>query len=274
MKRIAVLILAGLFFYLSLYTWNLRTGHLDSLAVHTGLEISSWMLRPGKWVAQQAEDIWGRYVFLVGQHRENERLRDEVGRLVLENAMLREQERKVGRLERLLRFGPPPQWTGSGARVIAHRLGPAAALDTIVLDKGDLSGLVEDAPVVTPEGMVGRVLRVGMSVSTVLLLHDPNSAVPVISRTSRIPGIAYGRGPGSPLSVRYMNVNAPLSKGEVLVTSGLSGIYPKGIPVAEVVEVEHSNLSLFLKVDARPLVEPSLLEEVLLLRLSRSGEGR
>lgn len=267
-KRVAVLILAGLFFYLSLYTWNLRTGHLDALSSYTGLEVSGWMLRPGKWMADKATTVWERYVFLVGLRQENERLRGEIQGLVLENSQLTEASRKVARLEHLMDFEPLLRWTSQGARVAGQRLGPAAALDSIVLDKGNLSGIAQDMPVITPDGMVGRVMRVGLSASTVLLLHDPNSAIPVISRNSRIPGMAYGRGPGAELSVRYMNVNARLEEGEVLVTSGLSGIYPKGVPVAEVASVQRSNLSLFLTVRANPLVDPSMLEEVLLLRFA------
>ncbi len=273
LKRVAALILAGLFLYLSLYTWNLRTGHLDAISTATGLEVSSWILRPGKWVAGRVARFWKQYAFLVGTRQENERLQSEVGRLVLENAQLRERARIVERLERLLDFSPPAKWSARGGRVVAQRLGPVAALETLVVDKGSFSNISPDTPVVTPQGMVGRVMRVGMSVCTVLLLSDPNSAIPVISQQTRTPGVAVGRGAGAELSVRYMNMNAPLLQGELLVTSGLAGIFPKGVPVCEVVSVKHSELSLFLTVRAKPLVDPGLLEEVLLLSLARDGEG-
>lgn len=272
-KRVAVLVLAGLFVYLSLYTWNLRTGHLDALSSHTGLEATAWLLRPGKWVARNARSAWEHYVFLVGVRQENERLRDELARMVSENARLRESDRAVSRMQRLLGFAPPAGWERQGARVVAQRLGPAATLETIILDKGSFSGIKGDTPVVTPSGVVGRVLRVGMTACTALLLQDPNSAVPVIGQLSRVPGIAYGAGPGRDLEVRYMNVNAPVREGELLVTSGVSGIFPKGLPVGEVSATERSNLSLFLTVRARPLVDPAPLEEVLFLTRARAGEG-
>ncbi|MBU1248663.1 MAG: rod shape-determining protein MreC [Proteobacteria bacterium] len=272
-QRVAVLILAGLFLYLSLYTWNLRTGHLDALSNHTGLEVSSWVLRPGKWVADRATTLWKRYVFLVGLQRENERLKDEIGRLVLENADLHERDRTVNRLERLLSFDPPVHWTRKGGRVVAQRLGPAAALETVLVDQGDLSGIRPDTPVITPDGVVGRVMRVGLTASTVLLLTDPNSAIPVISQTTRTPGVAFGRGPGRDMVVEYMNVNAGLKAGEELVTSGLAGIFPKGLPVAVISSVERSDLSLFLSVHATPLIDAALLEEVLFLARTRAGEG-
>ncbi|MGE4504179.1 MAG: rod shape-determining protein MreC [Desulfovibrionaceae bacterium] len=271
-KRVAVLILAGLFLYLSLYTWNLRTGHLDALASRTGLEAVSWVLRPGKWAADKATATWEHYVFLVGLRQENERLKDELARLVAENARLRESDRAVDRMRRLLDFSPPASWTRRGAQVVAQRMGPNAALETVVLDKGSFSGIERDTPVVTPSGVVGRVLRVGMTACTVLLLQDPNSAVPVIGQQSRVPGIAYGAGPGAALDVRYMNVNAGVREGELLVTSGVSGIFPKGLPVARVSAVERSDISLFLNVRARPLVEPALLEEALFLSRAAAQE--
>ena len=264
--------MAGLFFYLSLYTWNLRTGHLDTFATWTGLEISSWVLRPGKWAVQKVSHFWNSYVFLVGEHTENLRLRSELQQLLLENLRLQEQAKKASRLEDLLHFRAPQQWQETGARVVGHRLGALAALETIIIDKGDISQVFQDMPVITPQGLVGRVFRVGLSASTVLLLQDSNSAVPVISRESRLSGIVYGSGPGKALAVRYININAPLEQGETFVTSGLSGIYPKGIPVARVTHVEHSQLSLFLKVEAKPVVDPSQLEEVLLLSLLRAKE--
>ncbi len=273
LKRVAALILAGLFLYLSLYTWNLRTGSLDAISTATGLEVSSWILRPGKWVADRTATFWKQYAFLVGTRQENERLQGEIGRLLLENVQLRERAQTVGRLERLLDFSPPLKWWPRGGRVVAQRLGPVAVLETLVIDKGSFSNISPDTPVVTPQGMVGRVMRVGLSVCTVLLLSDPNSAIPVISQQTRTPGVAFGRGPGAKLSVRYMNMNALLKQGEILVTSGLAGIYPKGVPVCEVVSVKRSELSLFLTVRGKPLVDPRLLEEVLFLFRVRTGEG-
>ena len=126
-------------------------------------------------------------------------------------------------------------------------------------------------PVVTAKGVVGRVLKSGISVSQVMLIQDVNSALSVVSQDHRTKGVAFGRGPGKDLSVRYMNINAEVQPGEVLVTSGVAGIFPKGLPVAVITSVERSELSLFLDVSARPLVNPEELEEALLMR---AGEGQ
>ncbi|MEW5774326.1 MAG: rod shape-determining protein MreC, partial [Thermodesulfobacteriota bacterium] len=237
---------------------------LDSLAANTGLEFVSWVLRPGKWVADKSTRVWDDYFHLVDVQQENRRLAEQVDRLSLELAALREDSAEAVRLRKLLSYSPPRAWTVQGARVIAHRLGPAGALDTVLIDKGSLDDVKVNAPVGTPGGVAGRVLRAAMQASTVLLVSDPNSKIPVVSRERRTTGILSGQGAGEELEVRYVPLNAPLDVGEVLVTSGLAGIFPKGLPVAEVTGIERSDISLFLTVRARPLVDFNSLEEVLL----------
>lgn len=274
LKRVAVIVLTGLFVYLSLYTWNLRTGHLDSLAEDTGLDAVGLVLKPGRWAIDQAVSFWTRYVYLVGLKEENDRLHSEVDRLRVESSDLREKAQAAERLEHLLDFTPRQGWTAEGARVVGQRMGPNALLETILLDKGSLAGTAPDQPVVTPLGVVGRVLRSGLSTSSVLLLDDVNSRIAVLGQKNRAAGVLAGRGPGRELELRYVNLNAPIEPGELLVTSGLTGFYPKGLPVARVLRVERSDLSLFLDISAEPLVDFEALEEVLILRPEPGAQAR
>lgn len=265
-KKIAVIILAGLFVYLSLYTWNLRTGHLDALSSYTGLDVSSAILRPGIWVTDQVSDFWNRYIYLVGLKQENDDLKAQSAELRRENMLLHSQARSAERLEQLLDFTPPDQWEFSGARVIAHRMGPAGALDTIAVDKGSSADVEDDMPAVSLKGVVGRVLRTGAATSTILLLTDANSRIAVIGEQHRSPAMLAGQGYGQKLILRYINQNAPIEPNELLLSSGLSGIFPKGLPVARVTRIQRSDISLFLTVMAEPLVDMASLEEILLLK--------
>jgi rod shape-determining protein MreC len=273
-KKIAVVIVAGLFVYLSLYTWNLRTGHLDALSSYTGLDIASFIFRPGQWVSERAVGFWERYIYLVGLKQQNDELMQQNSRLMRQNMILGSEARSAARLERLLDFSPPPGWDFSGARVVAHRMGPAGALATLAVDRGSASGVAPDMPVVSLDGVVGRILRTGVAASSVLLLTDANSRIAVIGENNRSPGMLSGQGYGEPLVVRYVNLNAIIDPGELLRSSGLSGIYPKGLPVARVVKVRRSDISLFLTVEAEPLIDVAGLEEVLLLRRTPDAEGR
>lgn len=247
---------------------------LDSLAANTGLEFVSWVLRPGSWVADKTTRLWDDYFHLVDVQQENRRLAERVDALSLDLASLREDAAEAVRLRGLLGYVPPRTWSVQGARVIAHRLGPAGALDTVLIDKGSRHGVGVNAPVATPGGVAGRVLRSAVQAATVLLVTDPNSKIPVVSRDHRTTGILSGQGPGEDLEVRYVPLNAPLDVGEILVTSGLAGIFPKGLPVAEITGIERSDISLFLTVRARPLVDYNSLEEVLLFtRAAGSAAG-
>lgn len=265
LKKTALALLAALFIYLSLYSWNLRTGQLDRLATYTGLEAVKWVVMPGEWVYGQLTDFWDRYIYLVGLKQENDLLSSQNDLMRLEIMNLRERAAEAERLADLLDFSPVPGWNVDGARVIAHRTGPVAALDSIVVDKGSTSDVHDDTPVMTPHGVVGRILRAGLSASNVLLLTDPNSRISVRGQLNRSSGLLVGNGDKKNLNLKYMKLNAPVVEGELLVTSGLAEIFPPGLPVARVVSIERSDISLFLKVEAEPLVDMDNLEEVLLV---------
>ncbi|QGY39819.1 rod shape-determining protein MreC [Pseudodesulfovibrio cashew] len=271
-KKIAAVFVAGLFVYLSMYTWNLRTGHLDALSSYTGLDISGFLLRPGLWVKESVTGFWERYVYLVDLKRKNDELVASVAGLKRENLLLRDKAEASERLERMLGFRPPEGWDFSGARIIAHRMGPAGVLDTMTVDQGSLDGAERDMPAVTLDGVAGRVLETGAKTSILLLLTDPNSHIAVLGESNRSPGMLTGQGYGQPLKLRFVNLNASIDPGEILVSSGLSGIYPKGLPVARVTKVQRSDISLFLSVEAEPLVDVSKQEEVLLLE-RRTDDG-
>lgn len=272
LKRVAIFLVAGLFVYLSLYTWNLRSGHLTRLSTYSGLDGVGTVVRPGRWLGGLAGDFVDRYVSLVGLKQQNEALEKEVKALRLENMTLRERAEATARVERLLGFPEPPEWKREGARVVAHRVGPTAILETILVDRGNLSGAVEDTPVLSPEGVVGRIYRAGLTVSTVLLLIDPSSRIAVVGRDNRAAGIVYGMGAEEKLVVKYVGLTSTIEPGEVLVSSGMDGVYPKGLPVARVSAVKREEGTLFMDVQAEPLVDILRLEEVLLLKRAAQPE--
>ncbi|MFP4517123.1 MAG: rod shape-determining protein MreC, partial [Desulfovibrionales bacterium] len=254
LSRIFWALLACLFLYLSMYTWNWRTGALDNFVERTGLEFAGWVLAPGKWTQARVTDLWTRYIALVHLSERNAELTDRVEKLQLELARLREEEAQNRRLRTLLSFSPPQGLTFHGSRIIGQKLGPNAVLETVLLDKGESRGVSPNTPVLTADGVVGRVFRTSAHFSSVLLLTDPNSRIAVISRTHRTPGILTGGGPDAPMKVLYIPLNAPLSEGDVLITSGLAGIFPKGLPAARITRIVRSSISLFQQVWAEPLV--------------------
>lgn len=259
--------LAGvlLVLFLGIYSWNRRTHVLDDLAANVGLEAGYFILGPLKAIREVGGNFWDRYFDLVGVREENIRLKAEVENL---NARLLAQGEAIAELERLRALVDMPldaSWRPIGCRVLSGKLGPNAVLDSITISRGYANGARPGMPVITNLGLVGKVLRASPHAATVLLVTDPKSRVAVFGQESRAPGILKGRGMVQGMEVDFVQRDMPVKNGEVLVTSGLDGKYPKGLPVARVQTVAPSDYTQFMAVSATPLVDLTHLEEALLL---------
>lgn len=207
--------------------------------------------------------------------KENDRLRRElaVARGKLTRADQLEQEAR--RLNELLGLSFAPDIAGIGARVIGY--GPGNFESTILLDKGSSSRLAVGMPVVTPEGLVGRVLEVSRHRAIVLLLTDATSAVGVRLSSTSETGVAQGTGSRHSLNLELVDPKVLVAKGEIVVTSGLQrGRFPAGIPVARVTEVRKVTDDLEQEIKIRSVVETRRLEHVkvlLWLEQELSSEG-
>jgi len=272
-KRFIAFLLLIIFLLLSIYTWNWRTGVLDRTSSKLGLELIAWIASPLLWTREKLHSSWEAYIDLRDVHEENRKLQSRIRNLHITLSRLYEEASEVQRLRALHNFHPPAPWNFEGGRVVAMRFGPQALVDSLLVDKGTRHGAVPDTPVITPQGVVGRVLRSSPSLANVLLITDPNSRVAILGRDHRTQGILVGQGPHQELQMQYVPLNDRLLAGEVLVTSGMDGIFPKGLPVARVKNIERPNTSLFQVVKAEPLVDLRNLEEVLLLvNLATNGK--
>jgi rod shape-determining protein MreC len=256
-KRLILLPALVLLLFLGIYSWNRRVGLLDDLGSTTGLEFVGAVLRSTDYVRDAVSGLWYRYLELVNVREENDRLRQQMVRLQNRLILAAEERAELRRLRRLLLLTPPEDWAVSAARVIGGRMGSNSVMNTLIVDRGYLTGASPDTPVVTDAGVVGRIIRSGPTVSNVLLLIDPGSRIAVVSQESRIQGLLAGDGADRPLKLLHAPQNHSMQPREILVTSGLDGIYPKGVPVAYLSE---SSGAQFL-----PMMDVGRLEEVLLL---------
>lgn len=265
-----MLILAGvlLVLFLGMYSWNRRTGVLDDVATNVGLEISATVLTPLRSLQDLAKGFWNRYFDLVDVREENLRLKARLEDLEAKMMATGEDMAELQRLRALVQFPVDVRWHPLAARVLAGRMGPNAVLDSIVISRGYLNGARPGIPLVTNLGLVGRVLRSSAHASTAMLITDPGSRIAVFGQESRAPGILKGHGIGQDLEVDFVQRDANIKNGEVLVTSGLDDKFPKGLPVARVKSVAPSDYTQFMAVAAAPLVDLQHLEEVLLLEKS------
>ena len=220
---------------------------------------------PGVWLKAETTRLWNNYIVLIGVAEENDRLREKNNLMERDLAAVHEDLAELSRLRKLMGLTPPESWHTMGTRVLAGRFGPGAALETIMIDRGFASGAAVGTPLITHQGLVGRVFRASPHVATVLLITDQTFRVPVITSEGRVPGILVGGGPLAKLEVRYMSPNVPVRVGETLITSGTDSAFPKGIPVGKITSVEPSAQTLFQQVQAAPFASPDSLEEALLL---------
>lgn len=269
-RRIILLIICTLLLFLGVYTWNQRTGQWDRLCAAVGLEFTGGIMRGLDSLEDSLSGVWNNYIDLRNVRQENDELKKRVRILEQRLAGTREDAAELIRLRRLMHLEYPASWPARASRVLAWRMGPNAALSTIMLSSGYLSGAAPGTPVTSWEGVVGRVLKAGPSTSVALLLTDPGSRVAVITSEGRVQGILAGGGPGLPLELRFVRQNAPVRVGELLVTSGIDSSYPKGIPVARITAISTGGTSRsgasVLEIQAEPLVDFHRLEEVFLLQ--------
>ena len=173
-----------------------------------------------------------------------------------------EEENK--RLRKLLNLKEHSIYKGLVSSVIARE--PGNWFQALLLDRGERSGVKKNSIVITPEGLVGRVIKVNKSSSQVLLITDPGSEIGVLVQRSRIQGVIQGK--GRYLILKYLPLEADVREGDLIITSGLEGrLFPKGLTVGRIKKIEppHSQ-DLFLNIIVIPEVNLSSLEELLLLK--------
>lgn len=135
----------------------------------------------------------------------------------------------------------------------------------IVIDRGSQHGIASGHPVINAQGVVGQVVRVSPITSEVSLVTDPSLIIPVNLPRSGIRSVATGTGDGQQVELKYLNINAEVEVGDVIVTSGLDGIYPSGLPVARVNRVERAGSGQFPRITSTPIAPIGSLRHVLVI---------
>jgi rod shape-determining protein MreC len=177
-------------------------------------------------------------------------------------AQLEEAKAENDRIRELVKFAQAQDYSTVGARVIGR---PTDSWErSIVIDRGTNDGVLLGAPVIAAGGLVGQVIEVTSSSSKVRLITDAGSGVAVLVQSSRAEGVVRGSVDGR-LSLDFVAKEKAPVKGDVLVTSGMGGAYPKGVVVGEVTEVAAAQADLFPKVSASSRVPIERIEEVLVL---------
>jgi rod shape-determining protein MreC len=217
------------------------------------------------WTVRTTLGAWSGYVALRGSHEKAAALQRRVDELEIERQQLLQDRAEAERLRRLLAFADgTTERRYLGARVIGVRLG-TAGLQILSIDRGTEDGVTKSMPVMVADGVVGRVLGVAAHSADVLVLTDRNSSIAV--RVERTRARANVRGLGKPDAARleYALRMEDMIEGDILVTSGTDGVFPRGLKVGRVTQLERSGHGLFQEARVVPAVDVTRVEEVLVV---------
>jgi rod shape-determining protein MreC len=217
--------------------------------------------RAGAHGVSHVRDTWNHYFALQHTSRENEDLRRENGALKLEITQLQSKAGEADRLAALLKF----RQTNTDVPMVSARVIGGSAdsgSQTIYLDRGERDGIRKNMGVITPDGVVGKVIESYKDTAQVLLLTDEHSGVGAMLVESRLQGPVGGT--GEPLLVmKYIPNDDNVNSGERVVTSGMDRIFPRDLPVGTIAEIKAG--SPFKQLRVKPAASLERLEEVFIL---------
>lgn len=259
-KRNIILVFSILLFSLALMSISAKQqkglSFLDSLA---GLILSPFQNLFTQSV-QSVSDGINHYFDLVNVSKENERLKFEVERLVNEKNELIERIARQKRIAGLMSYQDDRKKESLVASVIARDATQWSKV--VVIDKGSKHGIKKHLAVVTNSGVIGQVIHAGPTTSKVLLTIDSRSAVDSLFQDSRVSGVVVGTGEEQ-CEIKFVPNTAEIKVGDRVLSSGLGGIFPKGLFIGTVSKVVKKKHGLFQEITLTPSSDLSKLEEVL-----------
>ncbi len=211
---------------------------------------------------RSVQDAWTRYILLVGIQEENRNLKKKINELKAVLVSYQEGYQEAQRLKKLLAITDHDPYRFVTAKVIGRE--QAALSRTVLINKGLSDGLKNGMPVIAYPGLIGRLVDVSWHVSRVLLLIDENSNIDAIVQRNRTQGIISGAG-SQGMILKYISKTQDVQKGDIMVSSGMGGVFPKGWLIGQVINVDRQDAGLFLKIKVAPFVDFAKLEELLIL---------
>jgi rod shape-determining protein MreC len=260
--KVAIFIVTLLVLALIMFSYDLKYRADGSYFRKIVLEAVAPVQKVLSASVKSVSDAWLRYVLLVGIEKENKNLKNKINEFKAALILYQEGYLEAQRLRKLLDLRDDYNYHFISARVIGRE--QAALSKTILISKGAAHGLKTGMPVIAPPGLIGRLVDVSWHFSKVLLFIDENSNVGAIVQRTRTQGIISGAGPRG-LILKYISKTQDVKEGDVIVSSGMGGVFPKGLLIGQVSHVDRQDASLFLKINVAPFVDFSKLEEILIL---------
>jgi rod shape-determining protein MreC len=226
------------------------------------IEICSPFQKGSTFIIKTFQGVFQEYILLVHLQKENGMLKQRIIELQKDNARMKEIVSANERLQRLLEFREKISSPMIAAEVIGQD--PSSWFKSLTLNKGEKDGVRKGMAVISPEGVVGQILKTAPNHSIVLLITDYNSAVDALVQRTRAKAIVEGKG-GNICQLKYLLRSEEVAMGDTVVTSGLSGNFPKGLVIGEIRKVEKEGQGSFQYAELFPSVNLTKLEEVLVI---------
>lgn len=256
-----IVVLALLFVLMSVSSQTRYVGETRTMFERTVMTIFSPVPKAVNWAGGTAQDMYHGYLDMRRAVNENVSLRRKVAELTTENLQLRQSEGDLRRMRSLLAYSEQFNMKTSMAQTIM--LDTAGRFKSIILDRGASDGVEVNDAIVNANGLIGRVVLVTNDLAKVQLLTDNNSSVGTLVERTRRQGVVRGDGTGT---VQLFDIPSlsDVRPGDVVLTAGIDGIYPKGIPVGVVTRSDPGK-SLFKTIHVRPAVDFGTVEEVIVI---------
>lgn len=218
-------------------------------------------------------NLFGGFQSVNALRAQVKQLQEQLNQSTLDSVRVRELESENAELRAQLEYKQAnPDYLLTGATILENRArvlaqDPSALVNFIVIDQGREEGVAVGMPAITPAGLVGRVSEVGAHWARVQLINDSSSSVNAVVQSSRATGIIQGQGRGSDLLLmRFLPLGEAVKEGDVILTSGISGTFPKRIVIGQVVQVNQRDTDLFTEALVHPSVDLQRLEYVLVMK--------
>ncbi|HXO05241.1 MAG TPA: rod shape-determining protein MreC [Candidatus Sulfotelmatobacter sp.] len=257
LSLLAIVVLAQVL----LLAFQIKRENNVRLVRYWAVELMTPLERVGTWTFSHVGGVWGGYVGLRNTRAENERLHSEVDKLRLRNRELESRSAEAQRLSTLLNFHDAhPEAPMLAAQVIGASADPTS--HTLFINRGERDRLRRNMGVITPDGVVGKVVEVFPSTAQVLLINDKDSGVGALFAVSRTHGVVRGSGDPEP-HMEYVVNDEKLQPGDVIVTSGEDRIFPKDLLIGTVGNSKPG--SPFQVISVQPAARLDRLEDVIVL---------
>lgn len=256
-----IVVLSLLFILMSVSSQTRYVGETRTLFERTVMTIFSPVPKAVNWVGQTASDMYHGYLDMRRSVAENLQLRRKVAALTTENLKLRQSESDLKRLRGLL--GYSEQFTLETAMAQTVMLDTSGRFKSMIIDRGSDDGIDVNDAIVNASGLIGRVVLTTKDLAKVQLITDTNCAVGALIERTRRQGVVRGDGANG-LQMYDVPSLADVSIGDVVLTAGIDGVFPKGIPVGTITRADRG-ADLFKRITVKPLVDFGSIEEVIII---------